>query len=245
MTPFRTRKPLPFVFMLASMFYFMYVLSLGTSTMIGDEIGGDPGGMMLPLVLSIFMFIASSVLFLTDKKSEGKAKDEGFGVSERRLFILTVLISIFYVAAMRSLGFLITTAFLVFTLTFFYLRGTVARKDLASWGIGTIATLVFLVALYSIGRTITRFLLLSSRQGRIPQWLGSTGAVVSIVLVVVLVLYLLIFRFTRGFFHREKAKTAVVHAFDACMITVLTTELIYLVFRQMFLVELVRGLITW
>lgn len=245
MTLFRTRKPLPLVFMLVSIIYFMYVISLGSSTMIGDDIGGDPGGMLLPLVLSIFMFIASTVLFLTDKKPEKKKKDEGFGVSERRLFLLTVFVAIFYVAAMRPLGFLIATAFLVYTLTFHYLRGTVARKELLPWGVGTIATLAFLLALYSIGRAITRFLLISARQGRIPQWLGSTGFVVGIVLVVVLALYLTVFRFTRKQFHRENTNPAVAHAFDACMVSVLTTELIYLVFRQMFLVELIRGLITW
>lgn len=245
MTLFRTRKPLPFVFMLVSIIYFMYVISLGSSTMIGDDIGGDPGGMLLPLVLSIFMFIASTVLFLTDKKPEGKAKDEGFGVSEHRLFLLTVLVAIFYVAAMRPLGFLIATAFLVYTLTFHYLRGTVARKELLPWGVGTIATLAFLLVLYSIGRTITRFLLISARQGRIPQWLGSTGFVVGIVLIVVLALYLLVLKLTRKCFHGEHVTPAATHAFEACMISVLTTELIYLVFRQMFLVELVRGLITW
>ena len=244
MTLFRTRKPLPFVFMVVSILYFIYVISLGSSTMIGDEIGGDPGGMMLPLVLSIFMFVASTILFLTDKKSQEAAQNSR-GVSEQRLFLLTLILAILYVAAMRPLGFIITTAMLVFTLMFFYLQGTVVRKDVATWAVGTVATLAVLLALYSIGRVISRYLLLSARQGRIPQWLGSTAVVAGVVLVIVLVLYYLLYKLTRARFHHERVPVAVSHAFDACMISAITTELIYLVFRQMFLVELVPGLITW
>lgn len=251
MTLFRTRKPLPFVFMVVSILYFIYVISLGSSTMIGDEIGGDPGGMMLPLVLSIFMFVASTILFLTDKKPQEtdkksqEAAQNGRGASEQRLFLLTLILAILYVAAMRPLGFIITTAMLVFTLMFFYLQGTVVRKDVATWAVGIVATLAVLLALYSIGRVISRYLLLSARQGRIPQWLGSTGVVAGVVLVIVLVLYYLLYKLTRARFHHERVPVAVSHAFDACMISAITTELIYIVFRQMFLVELVPGLITW
>ena len=244
MALFRTRKPLPFVFMLVSILYFIYVISLGSSVMIGDEIGGDPGGMILPLFLSIFMFVASTILFLTDKKPQEEAQKVK-GTSERRLFLLTVIVAILYVAAMRPLGFIITTALLVFTLTFYYLQGTVVRKDVATWAVGAGATLVILLALYSIGRVITRYLLLSARRGRIPQWLGSTGVVVGIVFVIILALYFLLNKITRARFHHARVSKAISHGFDACMISVLTTELLYLIFRQMFLVELVRGLITW
>lgn len=245
MTLFRTRKPLPLVFMVVSILYFIYVINLGSSTMIiGDEVGGDPGGMMLPLILSIFMFAASTILFLTDKKPQ-EAVRNGQGTSEQRLFLLTLIVAILYVAAMRPLGFIITTALLVFTLTFYYLQGTVIRKDMATWAVGAVATLTALLALYSIGRVITRYLLLSARQGRIPQWLGSTGVVVGVVLVIVLVLYYLLYKLTWARFHHERVPVAVSHVFDACMVSVITTELIYLVFRQIFLVELVPGLIAW
>lgn len=244
MTLFRTRKPLPFVFMMVSILYFIYVISLGSSAMIGDEIGGDPGGMMLPLVLSIFMFVASTILFLTDKKPQ-EATEKVQGSAQRRLFLLTVIVAILYVAAMRPLGFIITTALLIFTLTFYYLQGTIVRKDTVTWAVGTVATLAILLALYSIGRIITRYLLLSARQGRIPQLLGSTSVVVGVVLVVILALYYLLYKLTRTRFHHDRVPSSVSRAFDACMISVLTTESLYLVFRQMFLVELVRGLITW
>jgi len=69
--------------------------------------------------------------------------------------------------------------------------------------------------------------------------------VVGIVLVVVLAIYVIVLKLTRARFHAEQVSPAIRNAFDACMLSVVTTELIYLVFRQMFLVELVRGLITW
>lgn len=41
----RSRKPVPIAFMVLSLLYFFYVIGSGSSRMIGDEIGGDPGTM--------------------------------------------------------------------------------------------------------------------------------------------------------------------------------------------------------
>ena len=74
----RSRKPVPIAFMVLSLLYFFYVIGSGSSRMIGDEIGGDPGTMVLPLVLSVFMFLVSTFLFLTDKpQSESRSSELG------------------------------------------------------------------------------------------------------------------------------------------------------------------------
>jgi len=241
---FRNHKIMPLVFMVISVLYFIYVVSLGSSTMIGDEIGGDPGGMLLPLVLSIFMFLGSAVVFFTDLKPNGRAT-ASLGSSERRKFALTVGVAIAYVVLMRPLGFLLSTVLLMFTLTFFYLRGTVERKELGYWAAGSVVSVVILLAIYSIGRQLTRYLLVSSRTGKLPQWMGNSTFTVALVLIIVLAFYLLLFRTARKRFRGEGALQIQKHLYDACLLSVLSTELIYLVFRQMFLVELVRGLITW
>lgn len=68
----KDKKSILIAFVILSGLYFIYVISSGSSKMIGDEVGGDPGGMILPLVFSIFMFIASVYLLITDKRSEKK-----------------------------------------------------------------------------------------------------------------------------------------------------------------------------
>ena len=49
----RSRKPVPIAFMVLSLLYFFYVIGSGSSRMIGDEIGGDPGTMASLGVISI------------------------------------------------------------------------------------------------------------------------------------------------------------------------------------------------
>ena len=244
MSLLKNRKPLPLAFMILSVLYFIYVVSLGSSRMIGDEIGGDPGGMLLPLVLSIFMFIASTILFITDR-ADDSYRSGGVQKSQRGLFILTIVVSILYVALMRYVGFLITTNTLLVTLTFAYMREGVKREDLALWGGGAVGSLILLVLIYSIGRRVTRYLLLAARQGVIPKFLGSTSMAFGITLVLVGALFTLVYFGGKKLLSRYDAAAPIHALFQAGFIAMVSTELLYLIFRQLFLVELVRGLITW
>lgn len=233
----------PLVFMVVSILYFFYVVSMGSSTMIGDEIGGDPGGMLLPLVLSIFMFIASSVILFTDKKTV--ASEEIEQKVEPRLFILTIIVAILYVVVMRPLGFVLSTVLLLFTLTYFYQMDTVNKKYINVWAIGSLSSIAILLLIYTIGRKITRYLLLSVRAKTIPQWMGNSTVTVSIVLIILFISYLLFVKIENKWFKRGVAQESYVNAFKAGTMAIITTELVYLIFRQMFLVELVSGLIYW
>ena len=244
MSLLKNRKPLPLAFMILSVLYFIYVVSLGSSRMIGDEIGGDPGGMLLPLVLSIFMFIASTILFITDRADDAY-RSGGVQKSQRGLFILTIVVSVLYVALMRHVGFIVTTNTLLVTLTFAYMREGVKREDLALWGGGVVGSLALLIAIYTIGRRVTRYLLLASRQGVIPKFLGSNGMTFGITLVLVGILFALVYIAGKKLLSRHDAAAPIHSLFQAGFIAMVSTELLYLIFRQLFLVELVRGLISW
>ncbi len=244
MSLLKNRKPLPLAFIILSVLYFIYVVSLGSSKMIGDEIGGDPGGMLLPLVLSIFMFIASTILFLTDRVDDSY-RSGGVQSPQRGLFALTIVISILYVVLMRRVGFLLTTNTLLITLLFAYMREGVKREDLTWWAGGVLSSLALLIGIYSIGRRVTRYLLLAARQGIIPKFLGSTSVVFAITFVLVGILFALVF-FAGKKLSSKFPATSVFHTlFNAGFIAMVSTQLLYLIFRQLFLVELVRGLITW
>ncbi|HPZ15366.1 MAG TPA: tripartite tricarboxylate transporter TctB family protein [Sphaerochaeta sp.] len=241
---FRNRKPLPLVSMVLSALYFIYVISLGSSTMIGDEVGGDPGGMVLPLFLAIFMFIASAVLFATDRKDPSSSQG-GMTSSQKRLFALTAVVSVLYVVLARPLGYILTTLWLLYILTFSYMQGDVVLKDLKVSLIGFVSSTAFMLALYSIGRKLTRSLLLAARKGSIPSLFGSPSAVAGITLVVVTALFLALLFLSRKLLAQWGKSGSVHSAHISALVAIATTEFIYLIFRQLFLVELVRGIITW
>ncbi len=241
---FQNRKPLPVVFMILAVLYFVYVVGSGSSQMIGDELGGDPGGMLLPMVLSIFMFIASVYLFITDRPAADR-KPVRLGKEERQLFLLTIVVAIGYVFLSRLLGFILSTSLVLFSLSFANLRAGLFRKDCKVWLVGLVSTTVLILGVYSAGRVTTRSLLMAGRQGAIPAWLGSTGMVVFLTLLVVSALIVMLLVLTRTRFSVEHSGAAVHSMWLSAMVSIISVEFLYLVFRQMFYVELVKGLITW
>lgn len=241
---FHNRKPLPVVFMILAVLYFVYVVGSGSSKMIGDELGGDPGGMLLPMVLSIFMFVASVYLFLTDRPATDR-KPARLGKEERQLFVLTLVLAIGYVFLSRLLGFILSTSLVLFSLSFANLRAGLFWKDWKVWLGGLVSTTALILGVYSVGRVLTRSLLMAGRQGMIPAWLGSTGMVVFLTLLVVSGLIAMLLVLTRKRFSIEHSGVAVHAMWLSAMVAIVSVEFLYLIFRQMFYVELIKGLITW
>lgn len=240
----RSRKPVPIAFMILSLLYFFYVIGSGSSRMIGDEIGGDPGTMVLPLVLSVFMFLVSTFLFLTDKP-QSESRSSELGRDDLQLLVLTFIISIVYILMMRTLGFIICTVILLYTLVFFYQRHGIRKNDLSVWFVGVIVSTLMMLGMYSIGRTITRFLFRISRENLNLAWIGSRSFTLFAVLSAVIVLFVVILFVSRSFFRENRAGDTINSAWIACMVSVASTELLYIVFRQAFFVQLAQGLVAW
>lgn len=240
----RSRKPVPIAFMVLSLLYFFYVIGSGSSRMIGDEIGGDPGTMVLPLVLSVFMFLVSTFLFLTDKP-QSESRSSELGRDDLQLLVLTFIISIVYILMMRTLGFIICTVILLYTLVFFYQRHGIRKNDLSVWFVGVIVSTLMMLGMYSIGRTITRFLFRISRENLNLAWIGSRSFTLFVVLSVVIVVFVVILFVSRSFFRENRAGDTINSAWIACMVSVASTELLYIVFRQAFFVQLAQGLVAW
>lgn len=240
----RSRKPVPIAFMVLSLLYFFYVIGSGSSRMIGDEIGGDPGTMVLPLVLSVFMFLVSTFLFLTDKP-QSESRSSELGRDDLQLLVLTFIISIVYILMMRTLGFIICTVILLYTLVFFYQRHGIRKNDLSVWFVGVIVSTLMMLGMYSIGRTITRFLFRISRENLNLAWIGSRSFTLFAVLSAVIVLFVVILFVSRSFFRENRAGDTINSAWIACMVSVASTELLYIVFRQAFFVQLAQGLVAW
>lgn len=238
----KDKKPILIAFVILSGLYFIYVISSGSSRMIGDEVGGDPGGMILPLVFSIFMFIASVYLLITDKRSE--KEDDAMSKPEKRLFVLTLALAVAYIFCIQSAGFIPCTVLLLFFLCFANQQGDVRKKDLKFLVSGCIASLVNILLLYTLGRLITRNLLSAGRRGIVPSWVGSPSFTAACTLVITVLWIIAAVKLCRKKWPANDDKSAY-HTWLSAVIATASTEIIYLVFKQLFLVELVKGLIFW
>ena len=96
-------KPMPAVMTVLSALYFFYVLTSEDTVLSADAVGGDPGGKVLPLTMAVFMFIG--FLYLTVKERPEKTE---VNPETRRLFLLTLILSVAYIFLIRPVGFVIT-----------------------------------------------------------------------------------------------------------------------------------------
>ena len=234
------RKPLPLFFLGLSLLYLIYVVSMGDSRIMGGGTEGDPGAMMLPLFLAVFMFAASAYLFITDTTTVAREKT---GKPEKGLFVFTLALSVAYILLMGTLGFILCTCFLLFCLCFTGSRGGFCREDLKTGGLWLLFSLLFQITLYSLGRYVSRALMMMSRSGSVPAWVGNTGfLVLAVSLVLAGICFLTILTLRKPI---SKASIVTRHAWVSALVAVITTQALYLVFRQLFLVQLAQGLITW
>jgi len=239
---FKTRKITPLAFCIFSLVYIFYVVQLGDSRMLGDSIGGDPGGMIIPLVLGIFMFVSSFYIWLTDKKVKDESEENKLNKVEKHLLVLTIVLALLYVAIARILGFILSTSLLIYVLTFANLNLGLQKSNLKALFSGALISEIILIAVYTAGRKLTRFLLINGRKQLIPAWMGSSVASLLLTLLLVSLLFFILNIIINKIFKNKNLFTQVK---IAGTISVLTTEFLYLMFKQFFLVELIKGIIYW
>lgn len=232
----RRVKPVPLALSLFSFFYLVYVISQGNSKMTGDELGGDPGGQVLPLIFSLLLFAGSVYLAFTEKPDENAPETPR---ETRALFAWTLVLAILYVALHRLLGFVVSTTCLAFLLIWAYSAEIGGKGKAKEAACGTLLSLVAELAIYTLCRFVTRNLLILGRKGAIPGFFGSS-VTVAFLCIALTILYLWILRIVSRRAEGEKALLL-----QTARIAVGTTQLLYLVFRQLFLVELVKGIVAW
>jgi hypothetical protein len=235
---FGTRRIIPLVFLVVSLLYLAFCFSLEPHRMIGDERGWDPGSRALPIAMGFLMLGLSIYLTLQETL---KARDEQAVPPEaRKLIVLTIALSVLYILAFRFLGFILSTAVLLFTLIYFNYHENVRLKLLPIFCLGLISSTGFVVLIYSAGRFITRSLFYL---GRARDYELITSKVFSAFAVMVLVaaVFAALSVFFRKTVHRPKIRIMLMAGLTAAGVT----EGLYLVFKQIFLVNLARGIVFW
>jgi hypothetical protein len=231
-----SRKTVPIAMLAFSLAYFPYLVAQGNSKMIGDEIGGDPGGFLLPAFLAGFMLLGALYLLFVDKTPEKAGASPRPGAR----FYFAIVSGALYVALFSRLGFIVASSLLVFTLSFIASLDSPIRKNLVPLVTGLAATVSFTVGFYSLGRSITRYLF---QVGRTTSF-TIASAPFFVFAVNILVLGFLLYLVAR-IVQRMKSGSMPHMVAVLGLVTAGSVEFLFLVFRQLFLVNLARGIITW
>lgn len=227
-------KPMPAVMTVLSALYFFYVLTSEDTVLSADAVGGDPGGKVLPLTMAVFMFIG--FLYLTVKERPEKTE---VNPETRRLFLLTLILSVAYIFLIRPVGFVITSTVLVFWLEYIYttIGEERSRKQLAG---GMAGTLGITVVFYVVMRMITKTLLRLGGSGALPGIFAVTTfeACISFVYVAVLSVVL------NKTLCRRLDGRGLKRVSGAGLLTMTTVLFLYVVFKQFFNVNLAPGILN-
>ncbi len=235
-----SHKRVPAAFMILSVLYFIFVVTSEQSKMIGDELGGDPGSMLLPLILSVGMFILSAFIFFTEKET----KQEVLSKQQLQLLFFTLVLCIVYVLTYRQIGFILNSTILLFLLTYNFSNQN-AQKNIKSVALGLLATLFGMLLVYTIGREISSLLFSLARSTKIV-WIGSSFTVFSANILVLALVFLGLKALSSRILRKKIEKAPYIRTMHICaFVTIATVELLFLIFRQLFLVNLSAGLINW
>lgn len=224
---------MPAIMTVLSALYFVYVIMSEDTILAADAIGGDPGGKILPAFMALFMFLG--FLYLTLKeKPDGEPMDPG----TKKLFFITLVMSVLYVLLIRHIGFIILSTILLYGLEYIYTTVDEKRnaKELLGGGAITIAitTVVFIIM-----RTITKTLMSLGRDGALPSifTVATFEAAISAVFVILVAVFV-----NKTLFKTMKVK-GLNRASSAGILTLTTVLLLYIVFKQFFSVNLAPGIL--
>ena len=224
---------MPAIMTVLSALYFVYVIMSEDTILAADAIGGDPGGKILPAFMALFMFLG--FLYLTLKeKPDGEPMDPG----TKKLFFITLVMSVLYVLLIRHIGFIILSTILLYGLEYIYATVGEKRNTKELLGGGAI-TIVITTVLFIIMRTITKTLMSLGRDGALPSifTVATFEAAISAVFVILAAVFV-----NKTLFKTMKVK-GLNRASSAGILTLTTVLLLYIVFKQFFSVNLAPGIL--
>ncbi|UCF99724.1 MAG: tripartite tricarboxylate transporter TctB family protein [Spirochaetaceae bacterium] len=235
---FGTRRVIPLVFLVVSLLYLAFSFSLEQYRMIGDERGWDPGSRALPIAMGFLMLGLSIYLILNETAKEQAEGSVPAGA--RNLILLTLIMSVLYILVFRTLGFILSTAVLLFTLIYFNYQENVRLRLLPRFAVGLAASAAFGLLIYTAGRFITRGLFFLGRARGYELFTSKVFSAFVVLLAVSALFAGLLVSFRRTV-NRSEFRSMLV----AGLVSAGVTEGLYLVFKQIFLVNLARGIVFW
>lgn len=228
-------KPLPAIMTVLSFFYLLYIVSSESTTLVADAVGGDPGGKLLPVVIAIFLIAGFLFITLKERPTGEKMSKESFS-----LFIITLGAAILYILLTKTIGFIILSTILLYSLEYVYTTIGEKRNPLEAI-IGGLVTIFSTVGFYTLMKFMSKGLARMSRKGVIPALFGNSTFIAVICLGYVLIIVTLLSLTLRKFLSAKKLN----RSGNAGIITLAIVLIIYVVFKQFFLVGLAPGLLNY
>ena len=230
---FSLRQMVPLGFLMSAVGYIAFVFSFDSSTMIGDVYSYDPGGRIIPLLASVILAAASLRLVISERAVASQAVDR----SVRQLVLVNIGLSILFIALFRPLGFVISTGLMMFFLIYFNIRAVETRVPTRSFFGALCLTTAYLLFLYSVSRGVVKSLFALARACQYDLFREPFIQVIAVLAVLVPVFFgvgLVLRKFSPLNAHTVIVQTSVG-----------TTMTIYVIFRQLFLVQLPAGVLSW
>lgn len=246
---FNIRKTIPIVFFLFGIFYIIFSFTIIERKMIGDVRDWDPGSRAMPLGVGIVIVFSSIYLYFKESrttplkniKGERKENNHPNEKNTQKLIFLTIILSVLYILLFRQIGFIICTVMILYILIFIFSKSdfqlSLFLKTILP---GLLFSIGYMLTIYSIGRWITRSLFFLGRNNDIPI-LKSQLFITGFTFIAVIVLFVITFFITGKMVNRKIFYPIILPAF----ISVGITEFLYIVFKQIFWVDLAKGIIFW
>lgn len=233
------KRVIPIAFIIIALLYIIFSFTVEERKMIGDVKGWDPGSRAIPIGIGFIMLTAS--IYLSRKEKNTPIRDKKpYDPGIRKLTILTILLCIFFILFFRFLGFIISTHIFLFSLIFLYYKRDIRCSLIPEFSIGLLICTGVMIAFYSIGRFTGRYLFLLGRKSEIPV-LKSKLITVGVPLVILLVLFTVLLIILKKPIKKWKYRVTLIAGLSAVAIT----EFLFIIFKQIFLVSLVKGFVFW
>lgn len=225
------RQAVALGFLLLSLIYVAFILSLESTTMIGDDFGYDPGSRVIPLVAGAVMAMVSLHLVIQERSAPAPE------AVRSRFFLLlaNVGLSIAFIALFRPVGYLLSTGVMMFCLSYLNLREVDKRVPVSAALPWLAFTAGFLVFLYFVSRAVVKACFALARAFQDDFFREPFVQALAVIVVLVPLFAAVGFALRRLSFDRRFILLA--------QTSVGTTMTIYVVFRQMFLVHLPKGIL--
>ena len=233
------KKIIPLFFILISISYIVFSLSIEQRRMIGDIGGWDPGSRAMPLGIGILMLLTSAYLFFKESLLS-TSKSTKLDKSQRNLIIFVIIISLIYILIFRYIGFIIATNIYLYSLAFFNYKKEIKWRFIPDYLTGLLSITVFGLIIYSVSRYTIRFLFLMGKKNSIEVFTGRLlPAFISIAIA-----YLLIFLvnlLAKKLIKYPDRKIIL----SSTIFAIIVTQTLYIIFKQIFWVNLVNGIVFW
>lgn len=226
------RRALPFGFFVTSLIYLGFMLSTESSHMVGDDFGYDPGSRALPLLAGGVLAVVSLHLFIRERGAAADAPRQG-----RNLFVANLVLAVLFIALFRHLGFVLTTGLFMFALIALNYREAGETLAPARTGAWLAYSVGLLVALFSLARGVVKACYFVFHQ---THWEAMRDPFIqaSFEIAVVVPAFVAV-----GLVVRRRAGRSLYLTMSQTAVG--TTMGIFILFRELFLVQLPKGVLFW